>query len=104
MSSFIGGRSGNRGACAQPCRLPYELLDSSGTSLLPKHEAYLLSPKDLNYSEHMNELVAAGVKSFKVEGRMKKVSYVRQVIGTYRHILDTAHMDAADADALASGF
>ena len=103
MSSFIGGRSGNRGACAQPCRLPYELLDSSGTSLLPKHEAYLLSPKDLNYSEHMNELVAAGVTSFKVEGRMKKVSYVRQVIGTYRHILDTAHMDAADADALASG-
>jgi len=84
--------------------LPYELLDSSGTSLLPKHEAYLLSPKDLNYSEHMNELVAAGVTSFKVEGRMKKVSYVRQVIGTYRHILDTAHMDSADADALASGF
>ena len=74
MSSFIGGRSGNRGVCAQPCRLPYELLDSSGTSLLPKHEAYLLSPKDLNYSEHMNELVAAGVTSFKVEGRMKKVS------------------------------
>ncbi|MDU5088120.1 MAG: DUF3656 domain-containing protein [Veillonella sp.] len=63
MSSFIGGRSGNRGACAQPCRLPYELLDSLGTSLLPKHEAYLLSPKDLNYSEYMNELVAAGVTS-----------------------------------------
>ncbi len=104
MSSFIGGRSGNRGACAQPCRLPYELLDSSGTSLLPKHEAYLLSPKDLNYSEYMNELVAAGVTSFKVEGRMKKVSYVRQVIGTYRHILDTAHIDSTDADALASGF
>ena len=74
MSSFIGGRSGNRGACAQPCRLPYELLDSKGESVLPKHEAYLLSPKDLNYSEHMNELVAAGVTSFKVEGRMKKVS------------------------------
>ena len=104
MSSFIGGRSGNRGACAQPCRLPYELLNSSGTSLLPKHEAYLLSPKDLNYSEHMNELVAAGVTSFKVEGRMKKVSYVRQVIGTYRHILDTAHMESSDADALAAGF
>ena len=51
----------------------------------------------------MNELVAAGVTSFKVEGRMKKVSYVRQVIGTYRHILDTAHIDSSDADALASG-
>ena len=104
MSSFIGGRSGNRGACAQPCRLPYELLDSKGESVLPKHEAYLLSPKDLNYSEHMNELVAAGVTSFKVEGRMKKVSYVRQVIGTYREILDEALIHENQRKALASGF
>ena len=104
MSSFIGGRSGNRGACAQPCRLPYELLDSKGASVLPKHEAYLLSPKDLNYSEHMNELVAAGVTSFKVEGRMKKVSYVRQVIGTYREILDDASIHENQRKALASGF
>ena len=104
MSSFIGGRSGNRGACAQPCRLPYELLDSKGESVLPKHEAYLLSPKDLNYSEHMNELVEAGVTSFKVEGRMKKVSYVRQVIGTYREILDEASIHENQRKALASGF
>ena len=104
MSSFIGGRSGNRGACAQPCRLPYELLDSKGESVLPKHEAYLLSPKDLNYSEHMNELVAAGVTSFKVEGRMKKVSYIRQVIGTYREILDEASIHENQRKALASGF
>lgn len=104
MSSFIGGRSGNRGACAQPCRLPYELLDSKGESVLPKHEAYLLSPKDLNYSEHMNELVAAGVTSFKIEGRMKKVSYVRQVIGTYREILDEASIHENQRKALASGF
>ena len=104
MSSFIGGRSGNRGACAQPCRLPYELLDSKGESVLPKHKAYLLSPKDLNYSEHMNELVAAGVTSFKVEGRMKKVSYVRQVIGTYREILDEASIHENQRKALASGF
>ncbi|MDU6786992.1 MAG: U32 family peptidase [Veillonella sp.] len=104
MSSFIGGRSGNRGACAQPCRLPYELLDSKGTSVLPKHESYLLSPKDLNYSEHMNELVVAGVTSFKVEGRMKKVSYVRQVIGTYREILDEASIHENQRKALASGF
>ena len=104
MSSFIGGRSGNRGACAQPCRLPYELLDSKGESVLPKHEVYLLSPKDLNYSEHMNELVAAGVTSFKVEGRMKKVSYVRQVIGTYREILDEASIHENQRKALASGF
>lgn len=104
MSSFIGSRSGNRGVCAQPCRLPYELLDSKGRSVLPKHEAYILSPKDLNYSESIIELVRVGVTSFKVEGRMKKVSYVRQVIGTYRNILDTAIVDDTKRQALASGF
>ena len=52
-----------------------------GTSLLPKHEAYLLSPKDLNYSEHMNELVEAGVTSFKVEGRMKRFPMCVKLLG-----------------------
>lgn len=88
MSSFIGGRSGNRGACAQPCRLPYELCDDKGTSLLAKEQSYILSPKDLNYSEYLKELSLAGVHSLKIEGRMKKVSYVREVIGTYRSILE----------------
>ncbi len=104
MSSFIGGRSGNRGACAQPCRLPYELLNGEKESILTKEEAYLLSPKDLNYSEFMKELVEAGVTSFKVEGRMKKVSYVRQVIGAYRHILDTFIVAKTDRSAIESGF
>lgn len=90
MSSFIGGRSGNRGACAQPCRLPYELLNSKGEAVNGADEAYIMSPKDLNYSEHMSELMAAGVASFKVEGRMKKASYVREVIGSYRTIIDRA--------------
>lgn len=90
MSSFIGGRSGNRGACAQPCRLPYELLDGKGQTINGAYEAYIMSPKDLNYSEHMSELMAAGVASFKVEGRMKKASYVREVIGSYRTIIDRA--------------
>lgn len=112
MSSFIGGRSGNRGACAQPCRLPYELIDESGKNVLPPNENYVLSPKDLNYSAFMNELVEAGVASFKVEGRMKKVSYVRQVIGTYRDILNRAKgheheptkLTKHDTLALESGF
>jgi len=73
--------------------MPYELLDSSGTSLLPKYEAYLLSPKDLNYSEHMNELVAAGVKSFKVEGRMKKVSIAHKASGKVVHKHHGYHYD-----------
>lgn len=88
MSSFIGGRSGNRGACAQPCRLPYELIDGQGNTVTAKEENYIMSPKDLNYAKHMEELIEAGVASFKVEGRMKKVSYVREVIGSYREIID----------------
>ncbi|MCF0156117.1 MAG: U32 family peptidase [Veillonella sp.] len=97
MSSFIGGRSGNRGSCAQPCRLPYELLDEKGNVVPTGGAQYLLSPKDLNYSEFIGELIDAGVTSFKVEGRMKKVSYVKEVISSYRRILD-AHGKVTDKD------
>lgn len=105
MSSFIGGRSGNRGACAQPCRLPYELLRGDGSVVNAPDEAYVMSPKDLNYSEHMAELMAAGVASFKVEGRMKNVEYVKAVIGSYRHIMDSAgKVTKADKKSLEQGF
>lgn len=105
MSSLIGGRSGNRGACAQPCRKPYELLDDTGKALLPAHEAYLLSPKDLNHSEYMAELMEAGVASFKIEGRMKKPSYVTSVVGTYRNIIDNyGRVSKADSRRLQEGF
>ena len=90
MSSFIGGRSGNRGSCAQPCRLPYQLVTLDGKQITHDKETYIMSPKDLNYSAYMKELIEAGVASFKVEGRMKKVSYVHEVIGTYRTIIDRA--------------
>lgn len=72
MSSFIGGRSGNRGACAQPCRLPYTLLTQHGEVVPGTKDSYLMSPKDLNYAEYMKDLMDMGVASFKVEGRMKK--------------------------------
>lgn len=105
MSSFIGGRSGNRGACAQPCRLPYELVRSDGAVMNAPDEAYVMSPKDLNYSEHMAELMAAGVASFKVEGRMKNAEYVKTVIGSYRQIMDAAgKVTKADKKALEYGF
>ena len=105
MSSFIGGRSGNRGSCAQPCRLPYELLDQKGRVVNTQGANYLLSPKDLNYAEFMGDLMEAGVTSFKVEGRMKKPSYVKEVISSYRAIID-AHGRVTDRDrkALASVF
>lgn len=105
MSSFIGGRSGNRGSCAQPCRLPYQLVTVDGERITHDKETYIMSPKDLNYSAYMKELIEAGVASFKVEGRMKKVSYVHEVIGTYRTIIDRAgQATAEDFARLEEGF
>lgn len=75
MSSFLGGRSGNRGACAQPCRQPYTLL-CDGQPVM-KHEAYVLSLKDLKSLDYIDDLLDAGVTSFKIEGRMKGDTYVR---------------------------
>ncbi|MBQ7454336.1 MAG: U32 family peptidase [Selenomonadaceae bacterium] len=87
MSSLIGGRSGNRGRCAQPCRLPYELVDDSGKNFLNAGK-YLLSPKDLNTLDLLSKLVAAGVTSLKIEGRMKRPEYVATVVKVYRDALD----------------
>ncbi len=88
MSSMIGGRSGNRGRCAQPCRLPYTLVDEQGNELLQNAGEYLLSPKDLNTLEILPRLVAAGVDSLKIEGRMKRAEYVATVVKIYRDVLD----------------
>ncbi|MFH0904428.1 MAG: DUF3656 domain-containing protein [Methanobacteriota archaeon] len=79
LSSMIGGRSGNRGYCAQPCRKRYRVDDVEG---------YLLSPKDLNMSEHIPALIEAGIDSFKIEGRMKRSEYVAGVVRVYRRLID----------------
>ncbi len=79
LSSMIGGRSGNRGYCAQPCRKKYRAGEV---------EVYLLSPKDLNMSEHIPALVEAGIDSFKIEGRMKRPEYVGGVVRVYRRLID----------------
>jgi putative protease len=79
LSSMIGGRSGNRGYCAQPCRKKYRANDVEG---------YLHSPKDLNMSEHIGALVKAGIDSFKIEGRMKRPEYVAGVVRVYRKLID----------------
>jgi putative protease len=89
MSSMIGGRSGNRGRCAQPCRLTYTLLDSSGRELGQELGEHLLSPKDLNTWEILPELVDAGAVSLKIEGRMKRAEYVATVVRAYRERLDS---------------
>lgn len=91
MSSMIGGRSGNRGRCAQPCRLPYTLVDGKGNDVLAQAEAgeYLLSPKDFNTIEVLPDLIQAGVSSFKIEGRMKRPEYVAVVVDSYRRAIDS---------------
>ncbi len=86
MSQYIGNRSANRGACAQPCRLPYDLLDGDGNVLIKNR--HLLCLKDLNNSAHLEELMDAGITSFKIEGRMKDADYVKNVTAFYRQKLD----------------
>lgn len=90
LSSMIGGRSGNRGRCAQPCRLPYELFEDKqkGISAKNKKEAYLLSPKDLCTIDLIPELIEHGVHSFKIEGRMKQAEYAAGVTSIYRYYID----------------
>ncbi|MBI4652457.1 U32 family peptidase [Candidatus Desantisbacteria bacterium] len=86
LSYAIGKRSGNRGRCAQPCRRKYHLRDTSG-KILVKNK-YLLSLHDLNRSEYLDELIDAGITSFKIEGRLKDLAYVVNIIGFYRMKLD----------------
>ena len=88
MSYAAGGRSGNRGDCAQPCRLPYTLSDESGAVLA--RDKYLLSLKDLNQSAGLGDMLDAGISSFKIEGRLKDRRYLRNVVSHYRRILDKA--------------
>jgi len=91
MSSLIGGRSGNRGACAGSCRLKYDIIDEKGTKL--NKGQYPLSTKDLNSLEHIGELIDAGVASLKIEGRMKSPEYVFMVVSLYRKAIDSYYRD-----------
>lgn len=92
FSSMVGGRSGNRGRCAQPCRLPYELIEERkngqkiSESVIDK--GYLISPRDLCSLEYIPELIKAGVKCFKIEGRLKSPEYVAVVTRIYRKYID----------------
>ncbi len=105
MSSLIGGRSGNRGKCAQPCRLPYRLIGRgsradkaacSGAEAFQSRPTgvrtpgYLLSPKDMCALDHLGEIAAAGIRSLKIEGRMKSPEYVATVVRIYRKYLNMA--------------
>lgn len=85
FSSFLGGRSGNRGKCAQPCRLPYQIKQSNSEKT---EECYPLSLKDMCTIELIPQLIEAGIDSFKIEGRMKSPEYVAGVTSIYRKYID----------------
>ena len=86
MSSIFGGRSGNRGRCAQPCRLPYAVLDEKHREY--KKDAYVLSLKDMCGIKDLRGLADAGVYSLKIEGRMKQIPYAAGVVSYYRKYID----------------
>ena len=94
LSSMQGGRSGNRGTCAQPCREKYELNINKGKRINPKNEGdYLLSPRDLSLFEHLDEIASLEVDSIKIEGRMRSNDYVATVIKNYRKRLNKLRYD-----------
>ena len=87
LSAALRNRSANRGECAQLCRLPYDMVDANGKEILSNK--HLLSLKDLNRSEQLEDLLDAGVSSLKIEGRLKDISYVKNVTAWYRKRLDS---------------
>ena len=101
LSQYIGNRSANRGACAQPCRLPWDLLDANGKELFKNR--HLLCLKDLNNSAHLEELIDAGITSFKIEGRMKDADYVKNVTAFYRQKLDEIISHRSDLEQASLG-
>jgi len=90
MSSILGGRSGNRGRCAQPCRMAYSIIDfEKGEVVFDEwKDKYLISPKDLNTLEYIEQIVDSGISSLKIEGRMKRPEYVATIVKNYRQALD----------------
>ncbi|MCG8686984.1 MAG: U32 family peptidase [Desulfobacterales bacterium] len=87
MSAAIGKRSANRGACGQPCRLAWDLVTGTGERLVQNR--YLLSLKDMDRSDQLEALAEAGISSFKIEGRLKDIDYVKNITGFYRQRLDS---------------
>lgn len=102
MSAALTGRSANRGQCAQPCRLPMDLLDAQGTKLLARQQ-HLLSLRDMNRSAYIEQLIEAGVTSLKIEGRLKEVNYVKNVVAYYRQLIDRLIEKHDDYQSLSDG-
>lgn len=103
FSSSVGGRSGNRGACAQPCRRKYKLLNREGQVMSSEADIYLMSPKDLKTFDHMDSFLPLAPLSLKIEGRMKSPEYVYGVVSAYRHAID-GQTSEEDENVLSKAF
>ena len=101
MSQYLNGRSGNRGCCSQPCRSTYDLYNQQG-ELLSKGK-HLLSLKDFSAASHLQEMIDAGISSFKIEGRLKDMGYVKNVTAYYRRLLDDIMAQRSDCRPASSG-
>jgi collagenase-like PrtC family protease len=102
ISHAYTGRSANRGECSQACRLPYTLADGEGH--IVAHEQHLLSMKDNDQSGNLRALVEAGIRSFKIEGRLKDLSYVKNTTAHYRKLLDGVMAELPEFRRSSSGF
>lgn len=100
MSSIIGGRSGNRGTCAQPCRMPYSIVSLKDGELFNSQfeKKHLLSTKDLCTIDDIEKVVDSGLETFKIEGRMKRPEYVALVVSKYRKALDRGSSEISEED------
>ena len=108
MSERLMGRSANRGACAQMCRMAYDVLDSRGRELRddqdkPLHQRYVLSLKDMNRADYLSELQEAGVSTLKIEGRLKDADYVTNIVAYYRQRLNQL-AGGANGNTIKTGF
>jgi len=101
LSYTLGGRSANRGTCGQPCRLPWDLVDTHGKKILTNR--YVLSLKDMDRSDYLAELIDAGVTAFKIEGRLKDIAYVKNITALYRRRLDALIEGRSDLRRASSG-
>ncbi|MDR0618532.1 MAG: U32 family peptidase [Bacteroidales bacterium] len=102
MSEYLTGKSANRGECVQPCRSRYNLVSCDGSVILK--DKHILSLKDLSLSEHIAELANAGVTSFKIEGRLKDIDYVKNVTAFYRKRIDLLNLDKTSDGAVTLNF
>jgi len=101
FSHAVGGRSANRGECSQACRMKYDLVDEEGKVIAK--DKHLLSLKDLNLSDHLEEVIESGICSLKIEGRLKDSSYLKNVTSYYRQKLDSVFDKKREFEAASSG-